>query len=291
MIQSGKGSGKTTLTQMMKAVLDPGSTYPLQLNPKELVLNLHSNYLANFDNLSHISSGVSDMFCRAVTGATDNKRKLYTDMGFVIMEYKNCLLLNGIDLGTLKDDLLDRSILIALEKPSPQELMSDTEYWENFEKDLPDILGGMFTVLSKTMKIYSPACPQSGFRLIDYANWGYAIAEAMGGKGQEYIDALNRNRLDKNQVLFASNALCIAVREFMRDQDHWKGQPSVLLGSLDKIAYKKRLGKNEKHWPSSAITLSHQLERIKPVLNEEGIFVKRGKHTNKGSTIIISTKA
>ena len=78
-IQSEKGSGKTTLTQMLKTIIDPGSKYPLQLNPKELALNLHSNYLANFDNLSHISSGISDMFCRAVTGATDNKRKLHTD--------------------------------------------------------------------------------------------------------------------------------------------------------------------------------------------------------------------
>ncbi len=37
-LQSEKGSGKTTLTQMIKAIVDPGNKYPLQLNPKELDL-------------------------------------------------------------------------------------------------------------------------------------------------------------------------------------------------------------------------------------------------------------
>ncbi len=86
------------------------------------------------------------------------------------MEYKNCVILNGINLGALRDDLLDRSILIALQKPNPQEVMSDHKYWENFNKDLPDILGGMFTILSKAMKLYNPNCPKSSFRLIDYAD-------------------------------------------------------------------------------------------------------------------------
>lgn len=289
-IQSEKGSGKTTLTQMMKAIIDPGSRYPLQLNPKELVLNLHGNYLANFDNLSGISPTISDTFCRAVTGATDNKRKLHTDTELIIMEYKNCLLLNGIHLGVLKDDLLDRSILIGLEKPQPQEMMSDTKYWGSFNGDLPDILGGIFTVLSKAMKLYNPNCPKSSFRLIDYADWGYAIAEAMGSHGLEYIQALNKNRIEKNQALFSSNALCLAIREFMRDKDHWKGQPNVLLTLLDVIATEKRLGKNEKYWPSSAISLSHQIDKVKSILNEEGIIVDHGKHANKGSTIYLSKR-
>ncbi|MDR1090551.1 MAG: hypothetical protein LBL79_05690, partial [Prevotella sp.] len=163
------------------------------------------------------------------------------------MEYKNCILLNGINLGTLKDDLLDRSILIALKKPNAIEIMSDKEYWDNFNKDIPYILGGAFTVLAKAMSLFNPDCPKSGFRLIDYVDWGYAIAEAMGGLGQEYINALKTNHKEKNQALIASNALCVAIREFMRDKDSWKGQTSTLLTHLDNIANEKRLGKNERN--------------------------------------------
>ena len=290
LLQSEKGSGKSTLTQMIKAIVDPGSPYPLQLDPKELVLNLNSNYLANFDNLSYISPSISDVFCRAVTGATSNKRKLYADTRMITIEYKNCVLLNGINLGTLKDDLLDRSILIVLKKPKSKEMMSDTEYWGSFNKDLPDILGGMFTILSKAMSLYDPNSPKSGFRLIDYADWGYAIAEAMGGNGQDYIDALNKNRIEKNQALLSSSALCVAIREFMRDKDHWAGQPSVLLTHLDKIAIDKRLGKNERDWPSNVISLGMKLPKIKSILSEDGIIVKRKGHVHKGSLITITKK-
>ncbi len=112
----------------------------------------------------------------------------------------------------------------------------------------------------------------------------------MGGQGQEYIDALNKNRIEKNQVLFSSRAVCLAVREFMRDKNRWEDQPNVLLKHLDPIAVDKRLGKNTHLWPKSAIEMSYQLKKYKSILAEMGITVEWGKHKKAGSTIIITKK-
>lgn len=137
--------------------------------------------------------------------------------------------------------------------------------------------------------MFKKACPKSKFRLTDYNNWGYAIASVFR-KEAEYIAVLYDNHMSKNLELLNANALCQAIVEFMCDKNKWKGQPNKLLEHLDKIADEKRLGKNTQLWPKSEIELSYQLKKYKAILSETGILVEWVKHTNKGSTIIISTK-
>ena len=49
-----------------------------------------------------------------------------------------------------------------------------------FEADKPSILGGIFDVLVKAMNIYPTVSLQSFPRMADFAQWGYAIGEALG---------------------------------------------------------------------------------------------------------------
>ena len=289
LIQSEKGSGKSTLAKIMKKIIDPciSSALILGKDTESLMLNLQGHYFANFDNVSKLSSDISDCFCAAITGVSMERRKRYTDNERVTTKIANsCISFNGIDFGAIKEDLLDRSLLIKLEKQNMNKL-SDTEIDEQFAIDLPSILGGIFDTIVKAKKLLNNSCPKSKFRLEDYNNWGYAIASVFG-KGAEYIAVLDDNHVNKNLALLNANALCQAIIEFMLEKNNWKGQPSKLLTHLDQIAENKRLGKNTQLWPKSAIELSYQLKKYKAILSEAGIIVDWGKHTNKGSTIIIS---
>lgn len=129
LIQSEKGSGKSTLAKIMKQIIDPCISPALILgkDPESLMLNLQGHYFANFDNVSKLSSDISDYFCAAVTGVSMERRKRYTDNERVTTKISNsCISFNGIDFGALKEDLLDRSLLIKLEKQNMKKL-SDTE--------------------------------------------------------------------------------------------------------------------------------------------------------------------
>ncbi len=289
LIQSEKGSGKSTLAKMMKQIIDPCVSLALILgkDPESLMLNLQGHYFANFDNVSKLSSDISDYFCAAITGVSMERRKRYTDNERVTTKIANsCISFNGIDFGALKEDLLDRSLLIKLERQNMKKL-PDTEIWEQFTADLPFILGGIFDTIVEAKKLFNSSCPKSKFRLEDYNNWGYAIASVLG-KGEQYITVLDDNHMSKHLTLINANALCQAIMEFMSDKPRWKGQPRALLTYLDQIAIDKRLGKNTQLWPKSAIELSFQLKKYKAILSETGIFVEWGNRTNKGSTIIIS---
>ena len=51
-----------------------------------------------------------------MTGEADSKSKLYTDDGDVIVELRWAVLLNGINVPTDRGDVLDRSLVVELER-------------------------------------------------------------------------------------------------------------------------------------------------------------------------------
>ena len=59
---------------------------------------------------------ISDQLCRAVTGSGFTKRELYSDDNDIIYNFRRCLGFNGINLAATKADLLDRGIIMALER-------------------------------------------------------------------------------------------------------------------------------------------------------------------------------
>src|SRR5918992_532804 len=87
--------------------------------------------------------------CRLVTGEADSKRRLYTDDEDVIIELRRAILLNGINVPTDRGDVLDRSLVVELERIPDGERRTEEELWELFKAEHPKLLGALFTVLSK----------------------------------------------------------------------------------------------------------------------------------------------
>ena len=118
MLHGEQGSAKTTLQELIKMLVDPSIvktlTFPRDIN--ELVQQLSHNYIAYYDNISVIKEQISDALCRAVTGTGFSKRQLYTDDDDIIYYFLRCIGFNGINLAATKADLLDRGIIIQLER-------------------------------------------------------------------------------------------------------------------------------------------------------------------------------
>ena len=118
MLHGEQGSAKTTLQELIKMLVDPSIvktlTFPRDIN--ELIQQLSHNYIAYYDNISFIKEQISDALCRAVTGSGFSKRQLYTDDDDIIYYFQRCIGFNGINLAATKADLLDRGIIIQLER-------------------------------------------------------------------------------------------------------------------------------------------------------------------------------
>lgn len=109
-----QGTGKSTACRTIVGLVDP-SPVPLRKPPKDpdgWVTAAAGSWVVGLDNLSTIQDWLSDTLCRAVTGDGDVRRQLYTDAGLTVFAFRRALVLNGIDVGAMRNDLTDRTIVV-----------------------------------------------------------------------------------------------------------------------------------------------------------------------------------
>lgn len=270
-----QGAAKTTLIRLVKRLVDPSHNETLSLagGETQLVQKLSHHYMPCFDNISHLRAGLSDCLCRAVTGEGHTKRQLYTDDDDIIYVFKRCVGINGINIAARRPDLLDRCVLIELERIPPGRIREEAEFWQEFEQAKPAILAGIFEMLSCAITLYPRVKPATLFRMADFTHWGVAIASALGHSEGEFLEAYGSNLARQNEEALAGSNVASAVLSFMADRDSWQGTASQLLYQLDEVADQLRINTKQRGWPKAPNALSRRINEVKTNLAGGGISV------------------
>lgn len=283
-----KGAAKTTTSSLLKQIIDPSALETLTLpNLRSLLINLQQHWFLDFDNISHISDETSDTLCRAITGGAIQLRKLFTDSEDCIYSFLRCITLNGINNVANRPDLLDRSILMELKRIPEEERRELKELQRDFEESLPGILGGILDTLSKAMAIYPTVKLDRLPRMADFARWGYAIGEALGGKGQEFLSEYTANIESQNVEVLNSDVVATLMVAFMQDRAEWYGRVSDLFIELSAIAPAYGISPLSRDFPSQPNVLSRRLNSIRSNLEIAGIsFESRPKTTGTFISVV-----
>lgn len=281
MLHGEQGSAKSTLQELIRVLVDPSSvltlTFPRDIN--ELVQKLSHNYVAYFDNVSSIPDWISDQLCRAVTGSGFSKRELYTDDEDIIYNFKCCIGFNGINLGATKADLLDRGLIIELERIARQNQRRIEEIWAEFNALKPKLLAYIFDTLVKVLQVKAGGGITHELkelpRMADFAEIGEIISRCMVHTKYEFINAYYRNIELQTEEAIAANIVGNAIIQFMQDKAEWEGTATELHMELEEKAASLSINVKDKSWPKSAPTLSRKLNQIKTNLREIGIEVQK----------------
>lgn len=128
--------------------------------------------------------------------------------------------------------------------------------------------------MSKALALYPTITLEKLPRMADFAKWGYAIAEAIGGHGEKFLVDYAANIADQNDMIASGNKLCQAVLELMED----KASLSITIGkayeNLKRLAHTDA---QDKSFPRRSNDLRPYLEELGPVLDSFGISVEFGK--------------
>ncbi len=281
-----KGAAKSTTLRVLRRLVDPANRELLTLpnDKNELALLLSSNYMPAFDNLDNLQGWQSDILCCAATGGGISKRTLYTDSDETILSFLRCVTLNGISLVANRSDLLDRSILFELERIPPEKRREESEFWEEFMKARPYILGAAFDALSGAMRIYPTVKLSSLPRMADFCRWGYAVAEALGIGGEYFLRAYQDNIGRANEEAINSNPVATALLAFMASRTEWEGTARGLLDSLQSVARDECINTMSKAWPQEANALSRRLKHAKSNLMDSGITYEQYRESGGNRT-------
>jgi hypothetical protein len=284
-----KGAAKSTSSRITRAIVDPAqrdmTSLPTGLH--DLGLSLQNNYMPVYDNLSSITPKISDLLCTAATGGGFSTRKFFTDDEETILSFKRCVVLNGINVVASKADLLDRCIMLELDRIDEEERKEERVIVQEFQRDMPTILCGIFDVLSKAMAIYPNVQLRSLPRMADFAKWGYAIAEAIKeGYGEAFLKAYKRNRNRASEEAVSAHPVASAIIALMKTTTLWEGPVAELLNVLENIAIRERIDTRTKEWPRAPHALSRRINEVMSNLKSCGIdVVIRHGGTHKIATI------
>lgn len=287
-IYGEKGAAKSTACALLKQLIDPSATdhLPLQNDTRTLVVNLQQHFFLPFDNVSVIKGETSDMLCRAITGGSVQQRRLCTNAEDYIFTFMRCLAINGISNVANRSDLLDRSLLLKLERVSEGERKELAEVYRDFEADRPIILGGIFDTLSAAMARFPTVKLDRFPRMADFCRWGYAVAEALGGRGEQFLREYTANYERQNIEVIEADLVATLTIDFMRNREQWSGRVSALLVELLDLAQTQRISKSAKSLPTQPNALARRLNGIRSNLNALGItFTKEQRSAGSYITL------
>jgi hypothetical protein len=283
-----KGAAKTTTSELIKSLVDPSTlkTMTLQNDTRTLAVNLTQHWFLPFDNISFINEETSDTLCRAITGGGIQQRKLFTNGDDVVFTFQRVLCLNGINNAATRPDLLDRSILIELRRIPEEKRQELSQLQAAFERDKPDILGGIFDTLAEAMRIYPTVKLDKLPRMADFARWGYAIGEALSkGGGERFLQEYTANRATQNTEAINSDPVATLIVAFMDKCESWSGTPTELYKALETIAPDHGISTKSKAFPQDPPRLSKRITAILSNLELAGILCERGKSGHRGISL------
>jgi hypothetical protein len=292
MLHGDPGGAKSTLEELVRTLVDPSSvlTFALPKDIFELVQQLDHNYVVYYDNLSKIRDWISDQFCRASTGGGSSKRRLYTDDDDKIYNFKRCVGFNGVNLAATKSDLLDRGLIIKVERIDDKLKRKKQQIWHEFEEIRPQLLGYIFDVLVKflIMRQNTSIKFEKLPRMADFAECAEIISRCMDNQDNQFLDAYYENIKLQTEEILETSLVASAILKFMSDKKEWNGNQTELLEPLDEVVS----GKVSKHkyWPKTPSVLSRRINEVKTNLQQIGVFIKEGHQdpVTRVKTIVVT---
>jgi hypothetical protein len=249
-----EGSAKSTVTAMLKALIDPSSADPTGLpkSERELLRQAYDSYVLAWDNVSSIPTALSDALCRFVTGPRSRP-----------------VIINSIADFVLSPDLTDRCLFVSCGGIFDSERRTRAEIWRNFEQGRPHFLGALFDIAVQGMAALPRIRPDRLPRMADFARWAMACERAIWPEGT-FIAAYEANRAEAAEALIDNDPVSAAVRALMDSRSTWEGNATKLLIALGPIF--DRWGKAGAS--TSPRALSGRVRKAAALLQKIGITVE-----------------
>lgn len=262
-----QGSAKTTMSLMTRMIADPSRVPLLTLprEPEKLPLLFYSHYLPLFDNVGYISQEISDALCRATSGGGDTTRKLYTNKDMTTMTFRSPIILNGISAPSHSNDLVDRALIINLDRILECNRKEKRVLEARRDELLPKVRGYLLTTLADALQ-EGPTQTNKLPRMADFAKLADACLAQMGYPRGKYLELYMEFAQEAAMEAVRSDPLADALLEFLDDKEEWKGTASELKRILE-VEY----GGNIKSplWPKDSTRLSESLfGRLRPGLSQ-----------------------
>jgi hypothetical protein len=282
------GAGKSSLSTMLKSLVDPGKAGLLASvgDIRNLAVSANARHIVAIDNLSGMTADQSDTLCRLSTGGGFSHRTLHSDADETVLEFVKPQILNGIDSIATRGDLLDRALLLKVHPPAIR--VDASVLKSQYQANQGRYLGALLDALSQALANLPSVPVTQPVRMIEYCRLGIAAESALGLVPGGFLALYQANRAEAAQAVMDSNPLAQAILDLMQGCTGWNGTARELLTRLRQSADEGTL--KSKYWPADEIRLSKDLKRLTPDLAKCGIAIETLRKGKGGKRTLFFSK-
>ena len=187
---------------------------------------------------------------------------------------------------------MDRALIIDLSPIPTDKRKEEKILWEEFEQDIPSILGALYDAVAIGLKHLNSVSLKVLPRMADFAKWIVACEPALPWQPGEFLRVYAENKDEAAVCLIESDDFTSAVRRLIADRKEWKGTARELKKAIDADVTIDDYIKQSRAWPKNPQNVSHKMKLAAPSFRSMGIdVIFRTSHGKKRLIVLtMSTK-
>jgi hypothetical protein len=265
-----QGSAKSTTQTVLRRLIDPNAC-DLRAAPKtveDVFVSAGVSWLVSYENISYLSAPMQDALCVLATGGGFATRRFYTNTDESVITVKRPIVLNGISIAVTAQDLIDRTL--SVEMPVIRERTEVTDLWTQFGAEHGRLLGAVLDIVANALQRLprQHLAPEDRPRLIEFAHFGMAIAQAIGKTGQDFMTEFTASRQESIARTIDASPVASALIDWFEARDRRAAELTVK-ALFQEIETRKP--PNTDAWPRSTKGFGDALRRVAPALRQLGI--------------------
>lgn len=287
MLKAEHGAGKSTISNIIKSVVDPStvSRQPLIKDERDLYIRALNSRVLAFDNVSHVNPAMADALCRILTGGGFMARKLYSDTEQVLIEATRPILSNGISDITDRPDLIDRAVLMSLPPIDESNRKTEAQLKKAVADEMPRFLGCIYDSIACALRMLNIVEAPREFRMADAMHWAMAAEQATGFPAGTFVAAMKQAQNEAKVESALTNAVVISLLKLLHGaKDHvFEGMVSQLHEKLHQMDWRSR-----HPLPKTAAGLSQAISRLRQSLELVGVEISYPPRSSAGRVVRVA---
>ena len=280
-LSGAKGSGKSSAAQLLKRLTDPTNVDMAGgvEDQRQFAVAAANRWVLCFDNLTHLSSEQQNLLCRASTGGGFTYRALYSDLEEVSVKYRRPQILTGVDLVPTRSDLLERCLIVRLERIPEKNRLSERKLESLTSSLLPGIYGSLLDLMVVALRNLPTINLDELPRMADFAE--LCVAAGIPNFAEVYSANINVG----SQEAIEANPITSGILSLLDAHNgYWHGSSTELILRLQELD-----PTNREIQKLSARSIGRKLaSSLKGDLAAVGVEVDQGRGTNGQRYLILS---
>ena len=286
------GAGKTTIATGLARLIDGTEWLDGRLDKtdeRNNIIRAAKCYVVSFDNMSMVTSDLSDWICHLVTGHRDTFRKMRTNFEDISMAYRRTFVATGLSLPYgLAADALDRVIEVQLTAIADAGRVDETLIRRELDEARPRLLGALLDRVAAVLRVL-PQIPAQGTGLARMHGYAQVLVahDAVYGQGgapclSAYLGSVKAVREGKAE----GEPVVAALTRAIAPGAAWEGIAKELQAEL--MRHRDFSLGADAWWPADPQRLSDKLTELDGVLRESGFIISRRTGHGKARLITIA---